>query len=337
MLFKVTFLIRFVGIHKNQRVNFYKHGCYQFKESLDPEFRDNAAAGCESAGFAGTGHICSSSKRWSNNVIHTVQDGIFTNTFSPPVEVRADKDCVVFRGFFIYKAYDYAAFILTHDTVEMEDNLFVDNGVGIHPFLIRPRPTTGNLEYKHMRINSTVFVGRNDPSQCDTGDSVPSYQWFHEERTGGATMWPGRNWKGYATGHAGLLWPIFSGIGVPLGKPWINGKPKSFPLLTGQVYLNDVTFANFNSGQCDGQFDSAIRTNPRGDDMQFPIFTNGIKFVNVEEGSKVWMDRPLMKLVVNEHCVDMHCDGLKKALLIDEDGSFLGSPGTVIPDAAYEW
>merc|ERR1712013_571421 len=158
-------LTRFVGIHKDHRQNFYKRGCFYFKESLDPEFRDNAAAGCERAGFAGTGHICTSNKRWSNNVIHTTQDGIFTNTFSPPVEVRDDKECVVFRGFFVYKAYDYAFYLLTHDTVEMEDNIIVDSGVGIHPFLISPRPTTHELVYKHLRINNTLFVGRNDPAQ----------------------------------------------------------------------------------------------------------------------------------------------------------------------------
>merc|ERR1712223_907154 len=105
---------------------------------------------------------------------------------------------------------------------------------------------------------------------------------------------------GYSTGHAGLLWPIFSGIGVPLGKPWVNGKPKSFPLLTGQVYLNDITFGNFNPGQCEGQFDSAVRTNPRGDDMQFPIFAQNTRFINVAEDSKAWMEHSLMMAVVQE-------------------------------------
>ena len=145
-------LTKFVGIHKDQRQNFFKHGCYQFKESLDPEFRDNAAAGCESAGFAGTGHICSSTKRWSGNVMHTCQDGIFTNTYNPPIEVREDKGCVVFRGFFVYKAYDYAHYLLTHDTVELEDNLYVDNGVGINPFLIRPRPTNKAI------LNNQIYL-----------------------------------------------------------------------------------------------------------------------------------------------------------------------------------
>jgi len=327
---------KFVGIHKDQRQNFYKRGCFYFKESLDPEFRDNAAAGCERAGFSGTGHICASDKRWSNNVIHTTQDGVFVNTFQPPVEVREDKQCVVFRGFLVYKAYDYAFYLLTHDTVEMENNVIVDSGVGINPFLIRPKPITHELEYKHLRINNTLFVGRNDPSQCDT-DVEPSYLWFDKRQK--VTMWPGRNWYGYNTGHAGLLWPLFLGGGVPLGKPWVNGKPKFYPLLTGQVFLNDNTFANFNPGQCDGQFDSAIRTNPRGDDMQFPIISTNTRFVNVADSSRIWMDRPVDHLVSNEHCVDMHCDGLKKALLIDTDGQVIGDgmPGTIIADAAYQW
>ena len=329
---------KYVGPHKDQRQNFYKRGCMILNEAWDTDFRFNAMAGCERSGIAGTGHICSSKKRWEGNVIHSSHEGIHVNTYEPPIEIIEDKLCVVFRNFLLYKIYDYAFYLLTHDTVEMENNIIVDAGVGISPFLIRPRPTTHIVEEKYLQINNTVFVGRSDAFKCET-DIEPSYIWFDKERNEGKTMWPGRNWMGFKTGHAGLLWPMFTGIGVPLGKPWVNGKPKSFPLLTGQVYLNDNTFANFNPGQCGGAFDSAIRTNPRGDDMQFPIIAKGTKFVNVAESSKIWMDRPLTSLVVNEHCVDMHCDGLKKALLIDTDGKIIGDdiPGTIIADAAYEW
>ena len=329
---------KFVGTHKDQRRNYYKRACVTLNEAWDTDFRFNAISGCERGGIAATGHICSSEKRWEGNVIHSSHEGIHVNTYNPPIEIIGDKGCVVFRNFLIYKIYDYAFYLLTHETVEMENNIIVDVGVGIHPFLIRPRPTSHDVEEKYLQINNTVFVGRSDAFNCET-DIKPSYLWFDEERNKKDTMWTGRNWHGHKNGHAGLLWPIFSGIGVPLGKPWINGKPKSFPLLTGQVFLNDVTFANYNPGQCNGEFDSAIRTNPRGDDMQFPIITKGTKFINVADSSKIWMDRPLIKLVVNEHCVDMHCDGLKKALLIDTDGKVIGDdlPGTIIADSAYEW
>ncbi len=33
----------------------------------------------------------------------------------------------------------------------------------------------------------------------------------------------------------------------------------------------------------------------------------------------------------------MDCDGFKKLLIRDLDGSVLGSPGTLIADAAFEW
>ena len=36
-------------------------------------------------------------------------------------------------------------------------------------------------------------------------------------------------------------------------------------------------------------------------------------------------------------CVDMDCDGLKKAILVDEDGSLLGQPATIVPQSEFEW
>ena len=42
-------------------------------------------------------------------------------------------------------------------------------------------------------------------------------------------------------------------------------------------------------------------------------------------------------LVNPSDCVDMDCDAHKKVIIQDVDGSLLGSPGTVIPDSAFEW
>lgn len=36
-------------------------------------------------------------------------------------------------------------------------------------------------------------------------------------------------------------------------------------------------------------------------------------------------------------CVDMDCDGKKKSLLTDLDGSFLGAAGAVLPQSEFEW
>lgn len=36
-------------------------------------------------------------------------------------------------------------------------------------------------------------------------------------------------------------------------------------------------------------------------------------------------------------CVDMDCDGHKKCLVMDTDGSLFGSPTTIVPQAEFEW
>jgi hypothetical protein len=35
--------------------------------------------------------------------------------------------------------------------------------------------------------------------------------------------------------------------------------------------------------------------------------------------------------------IDMDCDGLKKALLVDTDGSLVGQPSSIISQAEYLW
>ena len=36
-------------------------------------------------------------------------------------------------------------------------------------------------------------------------------------------------------------------------------------------------------------------------------------------------------------CVDMECDCKKKLVTVDTDGGFLGSPGSIVSDAAINW
>ena len=37
------------------------------------------------------------------------------------------------------------------------------------------------------------------------------------------------------------------------------------------------------------------------------------------------------------NCVDMDCDGLKKVLITDRDGSILDGPGTMTSVSEYAW
>ncbi len=51
----------------------------------------------------------------------------------------------------------------------------------------------------------------------------------------------------------------------------------------------------------------------------------------------MWIPRPDERLINPSDCIDMDCDGKKKNLFTDTDGSFLGAPGSVISQSEFEW
>ena len=68
-----------------------------------------------------------------------------------------------------------------------------------------------------------------------------------------------------------------------------------------------------------------------------PIDIQGTVLNNVDHSALVWIHRPDISLITSARCVDMDCDGLKKVILNDLDGSFLGMPGTVFSQSEWQW
>ena len=101
------------------------------------------------------------------------------------------------------------------------------------------------------------------------------------------------------------------------------------------MLTTNVTFANFDLN-CGSQ-DFVISSNPYNDDTQFPVTFEQTFLANVNNDSKVFLFRPNLGKIKESECGDMDCDGLKKNLLNDLDGSFLGAPGTVLSQSDYGW
>ena len=110
----------------------------------------------------------------------------------------------------------------------------------------------------------------------------------------------------------------------------------AYNALDGVMRIENITFSNFGQG-CGSSVDYVISTNSANDDGQHPIIIKNVALNNVNNASKIWMHRPNRGKINPSDCVDMDCDGLKKNLLTDEDGSFLGSPGTVISQSEFGW
>jgi hypothetical protein len=109
----------------------------------------------------------------------------------------------------------------------------------------------------------------------------------------------------------------------------------SYEALGGLMRVENVTFAHFKQ-QC-GARDYAVSSNSGNSDGQHPIEMSNAFLRDVDVFSKVWIHRPDITLINPARCVDMDCDGLKKNLFTDLDGSFLGLPGSVFSQSEFGW
>ena len=72
-------------------------------------------------------------------------------------------------------------------------------------------------------------------------------------------------------------------------------------------------------------------------DAIHPLDIKNTTLLDVDYSSLIWNHRPDVELINPKKCVDMDCDGLKKVLLTDLDGSFLGQPGVMFSESDWQW
>ena len=115
--------------------------------------------------------------------------------------------------------------------------------------------------------------------------------------------------------------------------------------------IRNVTLGYFND-ICSRR-DIAIQVAQHDDDGQFPVQTSLMSLHNISQGNIIFNGRPNLDVVDPSDCVgkfniyqiifqyhfnvDMDCDGLKKNLLIDIDGTLVGQPSSIISQADYDW
>ena len=136
--------------------------------------------------------------------------------------------------------------------------------------------------------------------------------------------------------HTAFMFPDFRGEKVKFpAKEWHNADINS--AMKGETIVYDTEFVGYN--RICGSTDSIALTNPENWDHAFPIRLKSSNiFTNVNVDDAVRYGRPDIKRVNIADCVDLHCDGKKKVMLVDEDGSLFGGTGaTMIPESEYEW
>ena len=107
-------------------------------------------------------------------------------------------------------------------------------------------------------------------------------------------------------------------------------EPQKAPAIYGRICSSSNIFINYN-GKCSSA-DAPVQVNSYSSDHVFPMyFVGGDQFIksgiNAPSGPARLLRtfRPSLKLGNLADCHDLHCDGFKKVLIVDEDGFFLGN------------
>ncbi|KAL5019598.1 hypothetical protein ScPMuIL_002490 [Solemya velum] len=308
---------------RNESENVLYYGSVEMIGVENLMMEGNAVAGSERVAFHVGGQSCNTqnSQRWKDNVGHSSLIGV---ALFPDDGLTAK--CRMLAGFTIWKCLDYGIYYNAQPSGFVTGVKLVENGVGIFPMIIGPKAVSHETANKEFTVENCAIVGRTSSFVCngDTADPEDhNIKYSHQ----------GRCWS-VKGGKVGISWPSFTSNsnGAPVRS--FNGI-KSYPAIRGIMTLREVTFANFGSA-CDGE-DYVITTNPGNNDGMHPIQVEQITTSHVSETNKVFIHRPDVNLVNPSDCGDMDCDGMKTALLTDDDGSFLGNPGAVIPHAEFEW
>ncbi|XP_069121982.1 fibrocystin-L-like [Argopecten irradians] len=300
--------------------NFRYNGAIHALDSKLLVLEDNVVAGAERAAYRLNAMQCGSAG-YGNNMAHSslMGFGIF------PIDT-VSVSCVYISNFTMWKIRDGAIYYQNSVSVEIKNIVSVENTVGSVSFVIGP--TAENHEYaeKYVLVKDSLFIGATASFDCSAD------AWKTDDNL--EISFKARTWIKDGS-HVGIAFTNFfqATNNMPL-KPHYG--TMSYNSIMGLMRLEGNTFAHFKS-TC-GKNDFAVSTNGLGDDLQHPIQSRNAELIDVAIDNKIHYNRPRVAKINSADCIDMDCDGLKKDLFADMDGSFLGgSVGAIISESEWQW
>ena len=320
----------------DQAKNFDFYSCINILRGTETILSNNVVAGCAEGGFATIGNPSDANYTQSGNEAHGTQHG--AHMFTEGI-MRPSSGTTTFRDFFAWKNYNYGIYAKSENSLEVSNVVLIDNGVGFLPYGIGPSADSHQIEEKYMSFTDSLIVGTSDVYDCSITYSKPD---IFKSGMDSGRRWKGRGqWiNGRRYHHTGIVWPIFQSAYGKLKLNWqsaLVGAAGTNPALRGILQLSNVTFANFGEN-CNGD-DIVFRTNWAEDDVNWPINATDIKYIDTPTKHVAYVDEPRIGKINPADCTDFDCDGMKKAIIFDNDGSVAGDgvAGTIIPDSAFEW
>ncbi|XP_043994771.1 fibrocystin-L-like isoform X2 [Gambusia affinis] len=309
---------------REEAFNFQWNAAIEVSEGSGVVLQNNIVAGYERVAYRIDGEPCpgfqNPNEAWVQNEAHGGPYGVYLN-----------KDglagCSFIRGFFVWKAFDFAIYFQVIMDVVVSNVTLVDNGMGIMPLVFAPPSLSHAYADKSVLVQNSLIVGSSPAFNCSDTLSSDDFNV--------ATTSLHRAPRPPQGGRSGICWPTFqSGHNTAPEKP--HHLNMNYNAIKGLMTVTDTTFVGFRD-ICSGERNYVFMTNPLNEDLQHPLQVSAVRLLDGTEDARVFIHRPDVSKANPADCVDMDCDAKKKSLLKDLDGSFLGAVGSVVPQSEFEW
>ncbi|XP_033758994.1 fibrocystin-L-like [Pecten maximus] len=273
---------------------------------------DNHVAGTDGTAFRIPGIECGATSDSDGNEAHT--SGLGAAVY--PVDNLLQSSCYQLSNFFVWKC-GIGIYYNNRLSVVLRKNVVAENTLGLYNQIVGPSSVDHLFAPKYCNITDSLVIGATSSFNCAYDGNVSS-----------------NSFTRYNKGHVGMDFTSF--MQGSNRAPWNSLVGiQTYPAIMGVTNIHNVTFAHFKT-VC-GVRDFMLTTNKANDDGQHPVVTSRINVYQSENSSYFLIHRPNIEKVNLNDCVDMDCDGLKKALIKDDDGSFLGTKGAVISKSEWQW
>uniref|UniRef100_A0A8C8SGU1 PKHD1 ciliary IPT domain containing fibrocystin/polyductin n=1 Tax=Pelusios castaneus TaxID=367368 RepID=A0A8C8SGU1_9SAUR len=283
----------------------------------------NVVAGSERIAFHIRGQECVlAGEHCAENVAHSSLHGVHL--------YRGDgyQNCTRITGFLSYKNYDYGVMFHLASSVVMDNMVLVDNAVGLLPLVYSPSAEQHHLGKKYIELRNSVILATSSTFDC-IKDRIKPRSADSTSRDRAPSYLHG--------GRIGILWPAFTSESSQWpNNPW--HKVRNNPTVSGIMKLQEITFTGFTKNCYSDDRDVCIMSNPDSVGIMYPITAEMSRMVQVHEQNKFYFHSPIngSKDFAD---LEMRCEGSRKALFKDLDGSALGlqPPVSVFPKSEFEW
>ncbi|UJR08495.1 hypothetical protein I4U23_012761 [Adineta vaga] len=304
--------------------------------SVSVIMQNNLVAGVERLAYRVQGDTCSvgnipqdTINDFSNNEAHSTMAGV--NIWPSDRGLVFDRQCVLIKKFIVYKAWYYGFYINTYRNITIDSCASIDNHVGIFTFIVGPAAETHVTVHSRVNIQNSIVTGSITPNDCDDKINFNSEN-IQASRIALPIVAPDSKNGRYGS-RSGIVFPMVSKNNKMPAAPWTG--TIHYPSLDGSMLIANVTLAFFNN-TC-GRHDIAIQASQSNDDIQFPITTKSIFKYNLSESNLIFNGEPNSEQIRAQDCGDMDCDGLKKILIVDTDGTCLNTPGSTFSISERYW